>query len=39
MTLEELKYKQFLDGTEKLSRDELEMIIELEEEFSRKGYF
>lgn len=39
MTLEELKYKQFLDGDEKLSRDELEMIIELEEEFSRKGHF
>jgi len=40
MTLEEPKYKkQELSGDEKLSRDELEMIIELEEEFSRKGHF
>ena len=39
MTIEELKYKQFLKGDEKLSRDELDIIIELEEEFSRRGHF
>jgi len=39
MTLEELKYKKGLVGTEELSNDEIEMILELEEEHSRRGNF
>ena len=39
MTLEELKYKSGLTGSEELTRDEVEMLLELEEEFARKGNF
>jgi hypothetical protein len=39
MTLEELKYKQGLMGSEQLTKDELEMLVELEEEYARKGNF
>jgi len=39
MSLEELKYKTGLTGVEQLTKDELEMILELEEEFSRRGNF
>ena len=39
MTLEELKYKSGLSGSEELTRDEVEMIVELEEEFARRGNF
>lgn len=39
MTLEELKYKQGLMGTEVLTKDESEMLVELEEEYARRGNF
>lgn len=39
MTLEELKYKKTLQGEETLSKDEIEMLLDLEEERSRKGNF
>jgi len=39
MSLEELKYKKGLIGDEELTKDELDMILELEEEFARKGNF
>lgn len=39
MTLEELKYKKILNGDEKLTRDELEVILDLEDENSRIGNF
>ena len=39
MTLEELKYKQTLSGDEKLTLDELEVILDLEDENSRMGNF
>lgn len=39
MTLEELKYKDKLNGKEDLTKDELDMLLDLEEEFSRRGNF
>jgi hypothetical protein len=39
MSFEELKYKTGLTGNEELTKDELEMLLELEEEFSRRGNF
>ena len=39
MTLEELKYKRQLTGGEQLTRDEVEMLMDLEEENHRKGNF
>ena len=39
MNFEELKYKTGLTGNEELTKDEIEMILELEEDFSRKGNF
>jgi len=39
MSLEELKYRKNLNGTEQLSNDEIDMILELEEEFHRRGNF
>ena len=39
MSLEELKYKQSLLGSEELTKDESDMLCELEEEFSRMGNF
>jgi D-alanyl-D-alanine carboxypeptidase len=39
MTSEELKNKSGLSGEEKLTADELDMILELEEENARRGNF
>jgi hypothetical protein len=39
MSLEELKYKQGLMGNEELTKDEVEMLLELDEEYARKGNF
>ena len=39
MTLEELRYEQGITGEEEISKDELDMLIDLEEEFSRRGNF
>jgi len=39
MTLEDLKYKSGLTGNEELTKDEVEMILEHEEEFARRGSF
>lgn len=39
MTLDELKYKQGLMGDEELTRDECDMLLEVEEEFARRGNF
>ena len=39
MTYSELKQKLNLTGTEQLTKDELEMIMDLEEEFMRRGQF
>ena len=34
-----VKEKGELDGTEKLTKDELEMLMDLDEEFMRRGHF
>ena len=39
MTLEELKYNNKLSGQEKLTKDEIDLILELEEEHARRGNF
>jgi hypothetical protein len=39
MTLEELKYKNKLSGQERLTKDEVDLILELEEEYARRGNF
>jgi hypothetical protein len=39
MTLEELKYKRSLKGTEVLTKDEIEMLLDLEDEAARVGNF
>lgn len=39
MTLEKVCDIEFLKGTESLSPDEINMLIDHEEEFSRKGGF
>jgi len=39
MNFEELKYKNSLNGKEELTHDEIDMLLELEDEFSRKGNF
>lgn len=39
MTFSELKHKQNLTGNEQLSKDEIEMILDLDEEFMRRGNF
>lgn len=35
----ELRQKQKFDGTEKLSKDEIELLMDLDEEFMRRGHF
>lgn len=39
MTYSQVKDKEHLDGTEKLTKDEMEMLMDLDEEFLRKGNF
>lgn len=39
MTLEELKYKKELNGSEQLTNDEIEILLDIEEENHRKGNF
>ncbi len=39
MSLEELKYKKCLTGTEVLTEDEIEMLLDLEDEAARIGNF
>lgn len=39
MTLEQLKYRKKLTGKEELSKDEVDMLLDLEEENARKGNF
>lgn len=39
MKLEDLLEKKAFDGTEKLTADEINIILDHEEEFSRKGCF
>ena len=34
-----MREKEKLDGTEKLTKDEMEMLMDLDEEFLRKGNF
>ena len=35
----ELRQKQMFDGTEKLTKDELELLMDLDEEYMRRGHF
>ena len=35
----ELRQKQRLDGTERLTKDEIEMLMDLDEEFMRRGNY
>lgn len=39
MTYEELKYLKTLKGSEQLSRDEQEMLMDLDDELYRSGNF
>ena len=39
MTVSELRQKPRLSGHERLSKDELEMLMDLDEEFMRRGNF
>jgi hypothetical protein len=39
MSYAAVKDKEQLDGTEKLTKDELEMLMDLDEEFMRRGHF
>ena len=39
MTLSELRQKPRMTGSEQLSRDELELLMDLDEEFMRRGNF
>jgi hypothetical protein len=39
MTLEQLKYRKNLTGTEELTKDEVEMLLDVEEENARRGNF
>lgn len=39
MTLEQLKYNKGLNGSETLTLDEIEMLLDLEDEDNRKGNF
>lgn len=39
MTGEDLKQKQGLSGNEKLTDDEVDMFLDLEEEHARRGNF
>lgn len=39
MTLEDIRNKKVLEGTEDLTKDEIDMLLELEEEYARKGNF
>jgi len=39
MTYATIKENGSLDGTEKLTKDELEMLMDLDEEFMRRGHF
>jgi hypothetical protein len=39
MTLEQLKYRKALTGEEQLSRDEIDMLLDVEEEHFRRGNF
>ena len=39
MTYAQVREKEKLDGTEKLTKDEMEMLMDLDEEFLRKGNF
>ena len=39
MTLEELLYKKKFTGGEQLTRDEIDMLLDIEEENHRRGHF
>ena len=39
MTYAQVREKEKFDGTEKLTKDEMEMLMDLDEEFLRKGNF
>ena len=39
MSYTDLRQKQKFDGTEKLSKDEMELLMDLDEEYMRKGHF
>jgi hypothetical protein len=39
MTYAQVKEKERFDGTEKLTKDELELLMDLDEEYMRKGHF
>lgn len=39
MSLEELKHSRGLTGHEELTKDDVDMLLELEEEFARRGNF
>jgi tubulin polyglutamylase TTLL4 len=39
MTIEDLRNNEGLSGEEQLTKDELEMLMDLEEEFTRRGNF
>ena len=39
MSLEQLKYRKNLTGSEQLTKDEIDMLLDLEEENYRKGNF
>jgi len=39
MTYQQVREKERLDGTEKLTKDEMEMLMDLDEEFLRKGNY
>lgn len=39
MTLEKLKYRKSLKGSEVLTQDEIEMLLDIEDEAARVGNF